>query len=303
MPSLAQPDARSSGARFIVPCRHSLSFGRLARHSCRHSRSSAAPTRRALAQLALFSALLLAPAVYATAPPGAPAAPIHWQFGPRTLTLNGLGALAVPAGMITANRDEIRRFLEATGNPPAGDEIAIAAPNSLDWFLVFSFDAFEKLGVRKERPSVDDVVAALRRGNSQMNEARRRAGRETLDLLGWRDKPAFDQKTGRLTWSLDTQESGGRHNANRYWLLLTRNGVLTVELVTEEAHFEVARMNAEAILQNLGIAEEQGFDDPNSRDWLTVTFAVLAACLPAAGFTGLYLWNRRRQQRSEPSAS
>jgi uncharacterized membrane-anchored protein len=242
----------------------------------------------------LLPLLFLPAAAHAAALP-APA--IHWQFGPRTLTLSGLGALPLPAGMISADRAETRRFLEATGNPPAGDEIAIVAPANVDWFLVFSFDPFEKLSVAVTKPSVAEIVAALKRGNSETNQARRKSGRETLDLLGWREKPSYDEKTFRLEWSLDTQESGGRHNANRFWLLLTRRGVLTIELVTEEPRYAAARQSADNLLQNLGISEQETYDNPDATSWMTIAFAVCAALLPALGFIGLYVWGRRKKNQ------
>lgn len=248
--------------------------------------------------LRLLPLLFVAVAAHAAAPP-TPA--IHWQFGPRTLTLSGLGALPLPGGIISADRAEARRFLEATGNPPAGDEIAIVAPANVDWFLVFSFDPFDKLGVTVAKPSVAEIVAALKRGNSETNQARKKAGRETLDLLGWREKPSYDEKTFRLEWSLDTQESGGRHNANRFWLLLTRRGVLTIELVTEEARYAAARQSADNLLQNLGISEQETYDNPDDTSWMTIAFAVCAALLPALGFIGLYVWGRRKKnQPAEP---
>ncbi len=241
----------------------------------------------------LLPVLLLSFAAWAEAPP---ATAIRWQFGPRTLTLSGLGALPLPGGMISADRAETRRFLEATGNPPAGDEIAIAAPANIDWFLVFSFDEFKKLGLEHPQPTVDEIVAALKRGNSETNQARKRAGRETLDLLGWRAKPSYDPKTFRLEWSIDTQESGGRRNANRFWLLLTRNGVLTIELVTEQPRYAAASQSASALLAKLGIAEQEAYDNPDEKNWLTIVFAVCAALLPAAGFVWLFFWERRKKR-------
>lgn len=242
----------------------------------------------------LLPLLFLLAVAHAEAPP---ATAIRWQFGPRTLTLSGLGALPLPSGMISADRTETRRFLEATGNPPAGDEIAIAAPANLDWFLVFSFDEFKKLGLEHPRPTVGEIVAALKRGNSETNQARKKAGRETLDLLGWREKPSYNPKTFRLEWSIDTQESGGRHNANRFWLLPTRNGVLTIELVTEEPRYAVASQTANTLLQKLGIADQEAYYNPDETNWLTIAFAVCAALLPATGFAVLYFWGRRKKNQ------
>jgi uncharacterized membrane-anchored protein len=236
----------------------------------------------------------------------APVPEIHWQFGPRTLTLAGVGALSLPRGMISADRGEARRFLEATGNPPAGDELAVVAPTNLDWFLVFSYEPYRKLGVSKPEPTVEEIVAALKRGNWEANEARRKAGRETLDLLGWRDKPRYDAKTARLEWSLDTAESGGRKDANRFWLFLTRAGVLTAELVSEEPRFAAASQQARALLGHLGIVEQEAYNDPNSHDWLSVGLGIIAAVLPAIGFAVLYLLQRRKKPgapAADPAAS
>lgn len=252
---------------------------------------------RMLTWLVVLAAAGAAPAV-----PGTPVPEIQWQFGPRTLTLAGLGALSLPQGMVSADRAETRRFLEATGNPPAGDELAVAAPASLDWFLVFSFEPFQKLGLDKAQPTVEEIVAALKRGNWEANEARRKAGRETLDLLGWRDKPSYDAKTFRLEWSVDTEESGGRKDANRFWLYLTRGGVLTVELVSEEARFAAASQQARELLGHLGIVEQEEYNDPNSHDWVSVSLGIIAALLPAVGFAVLFLL-QRRHKRSKARAA
>ena len=214
------------------------------------------------------------------------------------MTLGGVGALPIPKGIVSADHAEMRRFLEASGNPPAGDEVAVVAPASVDWFIVFSFDAYSKLGLKKDQPTVDEIVASLKRGNKEANEARRKAGRETLDLLGWRDKPRFDAKTGRLEWSLETQESGGRRDANRYWLYLTRGGVLSVELVTEAGRFDAASQQAQALLAHLGIVEQEEYSDPNTHDWVSIALGVIAMLLPAAGFAVLYMTQRRRKRET-----
>ena len=70
---------------------------------------------------------------------------------------------------------------------------------------------------------------------------------------------------------MDTQETGGRKDASRFWLYLTRGGVLSVELVSEEARFAAASQQARALLGHLGIVEQEEYDDPNAHDWISVT--------------------------------
>jgi uncharacterized membrane-anchored protein len=219
---------------------------------------------------------------------------IGWQYGPRTVTL-GVGVLELPAGMMSAQQEALKTFLTATGNPPAGDEVAVVAPLDLDWFLVFSYDRFASVGVTAAEPSVDDIVAAMRRGGHEANQARRRAGRETLDLLGWRDKPRYDERTHRLEWSVAAVESGGRRNTNRYWIYLTRTGFLIVELVTEQEFEPRAHAQASVLLERVRIAEQEQYVEPGTRDWLLIGFGALALVLPLAGFGAVWWMARRRR--------
>jgi uncharacterized membrane-anchored protein len=244
--------------------------------------------------------LALVPMAVGATAPAKPA--IHWLFGPRTLTLRGLAALPLPKGMIAAEHEGLLEFLPASGNPLAGDEVAVAGPANLDWFLVFSYDRFANVGLSAAEPSIDEIIAALKCGNTEANAARRRAGRETLDLLGWRDRPSYDPETHRLEWAIATEESGGRHDGNRYWLYLTRNGFLTVELVTEEPRFLQASREARTLLAGLSVVEQEEYVDPRAHDWLLIVFGGAAVVLPIAGF-GAVAWFTRRKRKPRETNS
>jgi hypothetical protein len=80
--------------------------------------------------------------------------------------------------------------------------------------------------------------------------------------------------------------------------------VLTIELVTEEPRYAAARQSADNLLQSLGISDQEIYDNPDDSSWMTVTFAVCAALLPAAGFIALYFWGRRKKNRpAEPTSA
>lgn len=63
---------------------------------------------------------------------------IAWQPGPLRLKLTNSVSLRVPAGMAAIQGVEMRRFLEASGNRIEGRELAVAAPDDLRWFAIFS---------------------------------------------------------------------------------------------------------------------------------------------------------------------
>lgn len=63
---------------------------------------------------------------------------IAWQPGPVRLRLSEWVVLAVPAGMVAIEGEEMRRFLRASGNRIEGREIAVMGPEDLRWFAIFS---------------------------------------------------------------------------------------------------------------------------------------------------------------------
>ena len=77
--------------------------------------------------------LLLATVLAAGQPPE-----IHWRFGPTTIALTPSLTQAVPASWVYAQNGEMRRFLNATGNPLTGGELAVIAPADLSCFAVVS---------------------------------------------------------------------------------------------------------------------------------------------------------------------
>jgi uncharacterized membrane-anchored protein len=163
-----------------------------------------------------------------------PALPeIRWQFGPADIQLGGQATLRLPQGYLWSDPGETRRFLEASGNPPSGQEVAIIGPLDLAWFAVFSFDGYETMGFLKgSTPDVEAITQALRRGNEEANNERARQGQTTLDLVDWAQRPRYDPVSKNLEWSLHTVESGGREVANYFTFYLGRDGVMSVEMVT-----------------------------------------------------------------------
>ncbi len=63
---------------------------------------------------------------------------IAWQTGPARLRLAGDVVLRIPAGMAAIQGAQMRRFLEASGNRIEGRELAVAGPEDMRWFAIFS---------------------------------------------------------------------------------------------------------------------------------------------------------------------
>lgn len=213
---------------------------------------------------------------------------IRWQFGPSVVAIGPGASLRVPKGMIHVAGAEMGRFLEFTGNPPSGNEIAVAGPVTLDWFAVFSWRTYASLGFEAAHPDPVEIARSIRTGSEAANLERVRQGRETLEVLEWSGEPVFDEATGRLEFRLRTQESGGRQVENRFAYFLGRRGVLEVELVSEAGR---AAADFGRLLDGIEWKADEGYKKP--RGIAPFVMAGLAAAAAAA------LWIRLRRQRGQ----
>ena len=90
-----------------------------------------------------FSALLLVVPLLAWAQ-GDPALEaelkkLAWQPGPSEGRIGDKATIKVPEGFLFLDARNTSRFLELMGNPPR-DGHYLFAPQTLEWFSVFSFD-------------------------------------------------------------------------------------------------------------------------------------------------------------------
>lgn len=163
---------------------------------------------------------------------------VEWRPGPGRVALGEAAELAVPPGLVYAEGAQARRFLESTGNPPAGNERAVAGPPDLGWFAVFSLEGYETLGLVRPvdgKPDPAAIRAAIERGSRAANAERTRLGRDTLSVLRFSEEPAWNEARSRVEWSLETRESGGRKVRNHFAYILGAGQVIAAELVTPGA--------------------------------------------------------------------
>jgi uncharacterized membrane-anchored protein len=194
-------------------------------------------TRR-LVPIALAATLLVSLAVGQEAEPGKTEQqenPIVWQDGPIDGKLGDVAAIKVPEGFRFADAAGARKFLELTQNPASGRELGVLlSPQAKDnefWFVIFEF---EESGYVKddEKDSIDagKLLATIQDGNKNANEERRKRGWDTLDVVGWEQKPFYDPESHNLSWSIRGRTKEG-DVINYSTRLLGRRGVLQADMV------------------------------------------------------------------------
>ena len=106
-------------------------------------------------------------------------------------------------------------------------------PTNADWSVFFDFaDVGYVKDEDKDALDADKLLKAIKAGNEEGNKERRRNGVAPLKLIGWEQKPRYDQSTHNLEWAIRF-ESEGQPILNYNTRLLGRKGYMSVVLVVE----------------------------------------------------------------------
>lgn len=223
----------------------------------------------------LFAALILALGLFTAG--GAWAAPTptpgqQAELKRMQALVDGLtpqsGAVPVAGAHVTLNLGEDYYFLdpaeskrvltEGWGNPPESvqDVIGMVFPagkSPLDdtWGAVLTYAADGYVS-DQDATTIDyaQLLGQLQEGEAQNNEARAAAGFDAMHLVGWAQAPSYDAPRHSLIWAKEISFSGSpdMNTLNYDVRVLGRHGVFSMNLVTDMAHLESARVDATRLM-------------------------------------------------------
>lgn len=182
-------------------------------------------------RLVLAWFLLFPTVLFAQSSPQDELKKLAWQAGPAEGRIGAKATIKVPQGYVFLGEKDTSRFLQLAGNPPR-DGHYLFAPDSLDWFAVFSFDA---TGYVKDDEKIDPdaLLKTLKASDAPANDERKRLGMSPLYTVGWEVPPHYDTDTKRLEWGLRLKSEGERFTVNYTSRLLGRTGVMSAVLVAD----------------------------------------------------------------------
>ena len=156
---------------------------------------------------------------------------LQFQNGPTVGTIADEATIKVPKGYVFLDSANSRRFLEINGNPPR-DGRFIFGPASLDWFVVFSFNA---TGYIKddEKIDADTLLQTLKDADESGNKERKKINATPIHTVGWAVSPHYDLETKRLEWGVRLRSEGSDPFVNYSIRLLGREGVMNLTLVAD----------------------------------------------------------------------
>jgi len=157
---------------------------------------------------------------------------IQWQTGPTTAKLGAVAEIIIPEGYRFADADNARALMQIMQNPTSGSELGIIVQDDHDWFALYQFtDSGYVSDDEKNSIDADAILKTLKQGNEAANKERRKKGWSPLTILGWEQRPKYNEITHNLEWAI-RGESDGELVINYNTKLLGRGGVMSVTLVT-----------------------------------------------------------------------
>lgn len=155
---------------------------------------------------------------------------LHWVEGPTQVTIGSNATFKVPAGYRFLGPADTMKFMALTRNLAADDGGTVFAPDNFAWWGEFEYN---DVGHVKDDETIDadKLLATLRSNQAEANEELKSRGWATLDLVGWKQAPFYDQDTHNLSWAIDLRNSDGGEDINYNTRLLSRTGYTAATLV------------------------------------------------------------------------
>jgi len=218
---------------------------------------------------------------------------IKWVHGPAQVSLGNIANINLPDGYLFADANETRIFLEATQNPPSGNELGVVVPNNGKWFALFEFS---DIGYIKddEKSSLDAeaILKTLKKGTERGNEERRKRGWASLDIVGWQQPPHYDSVTHNLEWAIRAQ-SGSEQIVNYNTKLLGRKGVMNVTLVCDPLTVSEITPDYKMIMANHEFSTGNRYAEFVKGDKIAeygLTGLIVGGAAAAAAKAGVFKW-------------
>lgn len=218
---------------------------------------------------------------------------VNWQEGPSIGNLADVAQVRIPAGYVFTEANDTRILMEAMQNPTSGNEVGFIAPASLDWFVVFEFhDIGYVRDDEKNSLDAEAMLEAIKKGTEVANKERRRRGWPILTVLGWEQRPHYNEITHNLEWAI-RGESEGNLVINYNTRLLGRRGVIRVTLVTDPAALSAILPKFKKLIAEFQFKQGQKYAEYRQGDKVAkygLTALVVGGTSAVAVKTGLFKW-------------
>ena len=217
----------------------------------------------------------------------------------------GQVALDIPEGFKFLNKDQSTYVLtKLWGNPESAIKgvIGMIFPANADPFTDSSFAfvvTYEEIGYVKDEDAgkidYDQLLKSIQEEEKKENEERVKAGYPAIHLVGWAQKPYYDNQRKILHWAKELKfgDGDGDNTLNYEVRILGRKGMISMNAVAKMYMLPQVNQNISKVLSVASFTEGNSYFDFNSKTdniavW-TIGGLVAGHLLAKAGFFALIL--------------
>lgn len=193
----------------------------------------------------------------------AAASDYDWIEGGQPVDLDTIASLDLDSEFVFLDGDNTRLMATDYGDFVTNLEVGSVFPmdETQTWSVFFDY---EETGYieddEKEKIDAKALLKSFKQGTEEANEARPEGDR--FYVTGWDIEPFYDEQTHNLTWSLLLEHDNGETFLNYNTRLLTREGNISVVLVTAPENREAdKKMLYEKILPQLKVNDGKRYED------------------------------------------
>ncbi|MFW5435373.1 DUF2167 domain-containing protein [Paenibacillus apiarius] len=197
----------------------------------------------------------------------------------------GLASFTLQEGMIFLNGKDAQTFITETGGKPSGEEIGAVLPAAEDatWGVFIEYtDSGHIKDDEKDKIDADELLQSYKDGTEAANKELDPSAHLFVD--SWDIEPAYNEKTKRLTWSLLAHNSSNEKIVNYNERLLTREGYISIVLVSNPEHLAADRVEMEkTVLSSFKVKEGKRYEDFDKSTDKVAEYGLTGLVLGGAG--------------------
>ncbi len=170
---------------------------------------------------------------------------------------SNLAKITLPENFRYLSPDDTQKVLvDIWGNPPRNKSLGMIVPAGFkaigenSWGVVVTY---EEDGHVKDDDAANikynDLLKEMQEGTRNSNEERKKAGYDSIELVGWAQPPHYDQATHKLYWAKELKFGGNDENTLNYDIrALGRRGVLSLNAVASMSELKDVEKDMQAVL-------------------------------------------------------
>jgi uncharacterized membrane-anchored protein len=191
---------------------------------------------------------------------------LHLQQGPAVVKLaSDIVTMKVPEGCSFANKADTEMLIRSAGTKPDGSEVGAVLPSRpADKEAYAILLRYQAIGYVKDNDAAkldpESMLADFKEGTEQANKEREASGHSPIHVTRWAQTPTYDAAHHFITYALEgTSKDGTFLNCDTQ--MLSRHGILTLKLITDQTHLAQTSQIANTICKDIELVPGERYAD------------------------------------------